>query len=119
MQKEKSWYVYILECMDGSFYTGISNEELAESDKAVNMQPVGDPLPQEPKAEEHNIRNLTNLNGSFFGMIWNSTLRWIIQERANNKLNEGAEEITFDDKFEDLFEYFWKKATEKRKEKLK
>ncbi len=26
MQKEKPWYVYILECMDGSFYTGIAND---------------------------------------------------------------------------------------------
>ena len=24
--KEKPWYVYILECMDGSFYTGISKD---------------------------------------------------------------------------------------------
>lgn len=25
MVPEKSWYVYILECMDGSLYTGITN----------------------------------------------------------------------------------------------
>jgi putative endonuclease len=23
---EKSWYVYILECCDGSFYTGVTND---------------------------------------------------------------------------------------------
>ncbi len=23
---EKTWYVYILECMDGSFYTGVTND---------------------------------------------------------------------------------------------
>lgn len=24
--EEKSWFVYILECLDGSFYTGITND---------------------------------------------------------------------------------------------
>lgn len=26
MIQEKQWYVYILECMDGSFYTGVTND---------------------------------------------------------------------------------------------
>jgi len=25
MKEEKPWFVYILECLDGSFYTGITN----------------------------------------------------------------------------------------------
>lgn len=26
MKKKKDWYVYILECCDGSFYTGVTND---------------------------------------------------------------------------------------------
>jgi len=26
MEKEKKWFVYILECSDGSFYTGVTND---------------------------------------------------------------------------------------------
>ena len=26
MEKEKKWCVYILECQDGSFYTGVTND---------------------------------------------------------------------------------------------
>ncbi len=26
MKREKSWFVYILECCDGSFYTGVTND---------------------------------------------------------------------------------------------
>ncbi len=35
---EKSWYVYILECKDGSFYTGVTND----IDKRMEVHASGD-----------------------------------------------------------------------------
>ncbi len=52
-------------------------------------------------------------------MVFNQTCNWLRQERANNKRIEGAKEITCDENFDTFFEYFWQKATEKRKEKLR
>ena len=37
MKKEKVWFVYILECQDGSFYTGVTND----LDKRMNAHRIG------------------------------------------------------------------------------
>ena len=34
---KKEWYVYILECSDGSFYTGVTND----LDKRMNLHATG------------------------------------------------------------------------------
>lgn len=33
---EKQWYVYILECQDGSFYTGVTNDIDSRMDAHAN-----------------------------------------------------------------------------------
>ena len=36
-KKEKKWHVYILECQDGSYYTGVTND----LDKRMNAHATG------------------------------------------------------------------------------
>jgi len=77
---------------------------LDEANKKYNMKPVG--APTAPKAEgSYN-------DGAFVGMIFNKTIDWIMNERIINK------EYTLDEHFNLIFDHFYKKALEKRKEKL-
>ncbi len=81
---------------------------------------VGEPTTHKPEAE-HTLgtkRSYDYNEGAFFGMIFNKTVDWIIQERASNKLREGSEEVFFDKLFGPTFDNFWNKALAKRKEKL-
>ncbi len=93
----------------------VSNEELKESNEAVNLVPVG--TEQKAITEEERWEKINAIKDRkiMFGQVLNKTMDWIMNERRITQ----TPEVTLDKNFNSMFDHIWKLATEKRKEKLK
>ncbi len=110
----------------------VEYKEVIDGDRKYNnlvsIEKAGEMKEAVEKANrEYNIKDIKHIpnqseNPAFFGMVWNSTVNWIIAERrlkTERKLTVGVDEsYNFDDNFETVFNHFWDKALKKRDEKL-
>ena len=104
---------------------GVSKEELKEEDKKVNLVDVGEPTTQQPDYEERQSRIQDNITK---GMTFNKTVDWIIATRKlalkgllrdKDRKLIPAKDYPLSEHFDTVYDFLLKKATEKRKEKLK
>ena len=98
----------------------VSPDEMIEEDTKVNLIPVGKTTiqPQATEDDRWDKINAVKDNKIMFGMVFNKTMEWIMNERKINKRVEGETEIKLDTVFDPTFDIIWKLANDKRKEVL-
>ena len=94
---------------------GVSQEEVKDSNEQYNVEPVTSTSGKTYSVEQAPQPQVDYNAGAFFGMVFNNTIKWIINER--NLKGEGTT-YTLDENFDKIFDHLYSIAEKKRKGKL-